>query len=61
MLNNRNVGVDKRQIFLQMRVIIQLAVGTRRSYSKHGVTQSVHRLKTTCSFIGICAATTVRI
>jgi hypothetical protein len=61
MLNNRNIGADKRQIVLQMHMIIQLAVGTRRSYSKHGVTNSVHRLQTTCSFTGIRTATTIRI
>ena len=61
MLNNWNTGADKRRIVLQMHMIIQFAVGTRRSYSERGVTYSVHRLQTACSCTGIRTATTVRI
>ena len=61
MLHNRDIGDDKRQIVLQTHMIIQLAVGTSRSYSKQGVAHGVHRLRTTCSFAGIRTETTARI
>jgi len=61
MLRNRNTGNGKRQIVLHIHMIIQLAVGTSRSYSQQEVTHSVHRLQTTCSFTGIRTETTARI